>query len=243
MTPMGEISSRDQAVFAVALAHPWVRTVRVIILTALLVGLGRPVPPVFGSHHYTQKQLDALAQRIGKTFWLTNSPGTQQPVFYEAPAAGAASFQPAGNDSFTVTELNGQQDKNPYYAVRFESGKTGYIRPEAFHEALNVSILSADPRAGEKEKAEKSAMEEKERLEWIDAQPWSAAVKEAAIKKQPPPGLKTSEINKVLGPPLRVTKLRGPSKAAEEHWFYPGGRVLIFHNGLLTRIDELGKKK
>ena len=243
MTPTREISLRHRAAFFVSGAHPGFRTTRLIMLTALLVVLGSFVPSAFASHHYTQKQLDALAQRVGKIFWLANSPGAQQPVFYEAPAAGAASFQPAGTDSFTITELSGQRDKNPYYAVRFESGKTGYIRPEAFHEALNVSILSADPRAGEKEKAEKTATEEKERLEWIDSQPWSAAVKEAAIKKQPPPGLKTSEINKVLGPPLRVTKLRGPSKAAEEHWFYPGGRVLIFHNGLLTRIDELGKKK
>ena len=243
MTPIAEISLRDRASFFVRLARPRARRARVLMLTALLLALGRPAAPVFPSHHYTQKQLDALAQRIGKTFWLANPPSPNPPVFYEAPAAGAASFQPAGIDSFVITELSGQRDKNPYYAVRFESGKIGYIRPEAFHEALNVSILSADPRAGEKEKAEKSAMEEKERLEWIDSQPWSAAVKAAAIKKQPPPGLTTSEINKVLGPPLRLTKLRGPSKAAEEHWFYPGGRVLIFHNGLLTRIDELGNKK
>ena len=77
------------------------------MLTALLVVLGSFVPSAFASHHYTQKQLDALAQRVGKIFWLANSPGAQQPVFYEAPAAGAASFQPAGTDSFTITESCG----------------------------------------------------------------------------------------------------------------------------------------
>src|SRR6185503_30834 len=160
-------------------------------------------------------------------------------VFLTSPSATASTFRPAADDSFVITELAGRANKNPFYAVRFESGKVGYIRPEAFHEALNVTILSADPRAGEREKAEKQASEEKARVEWINSQPWSAAVKEAAVKKQVTPGLKTTEVKKILGPPLRVTKLRGPSKVAEEQWLYSGGPVLIFHNGLLSKVDRV----
>ena len=124
------------------------------------------------SHHYTDKQLDALAARVGKTFWLSASDG-RLPVFLSSPAATAATFRPAKDDSFVITELTGRKNKNPYYAVKFESGKVGYIRPELFHEALNVTILSSDPRAGEKEKAEKLESEEKARVEWINSQPWS----------------------------------------------------------------------
>lgn len=195
----------------------------------------------FASNHYTEKQLDSLAGRVGKTFWLSAGAG-RAPVFLTAPSSAASTFRPADNDSFVISELTGRSNKNPFYAVQFESGKVGYIRPEAFHEALNVTILSSDPRADEKEKAEKQASEEKARVDWINAQPWSAAVKEAAIKKQPTPGLKTNEVKKILGAPLRITKLRAPSKVAEEHWFYSGGSVLIFHNGLLSKVDQVGKK-
>ena len=118
---------------------------------------------------------------MGKTFWLSASDG-RLPVFLSSPAATAATFRPAEDDSFVITELTGRKNKNPYYAVKFESGKVGYIRPELFHEALNLTILSSDPRAGEKEKAEKLESEEKARVEWINSQPWSAAIKEAAIK-------------------------------------------------------------
>jgi hypothetical protein len=212
-----------------------------IIFALLSMMFLAPIRTALASNHYTQKQLDALADRVGKTFWLAIGEG-QAPAFLNAPTVTATSFRPAADDSFVITELAGRSNKNPYYVVRFESGKVGYIRPEAFHEALNVTILSADPRADEKEKAEKRESEEKDRVEWIKSQPWSAAVKEAAIKRQPPPGLKTSEVKKVLGPPLRITKLRGPSKVAEEHWFYAGGSVLIFHNGLLSKIDNVQKK-
>jgi hypothetical protein len=193
------------------------------------------------ANRYTQKQLDALADRVGKTFWLAPAEG-QTPVFLDAPAATASSFRPAADDSFVITDLAGRSSNDPYYAVRFQSGKVGYIHPEAFHEALNLTILSIDPRADEKEEEEKRESEEKDRVEWIKSQPWSAAVKEAAIKRQPLPGLKTTEVKKVMGPPLRMTKLRGPSKVAEEHWFYRGGSVLIFHNGLLSRIENVQKK-
>jgi hypothetical protein len=193
------------------------------------------------SHHYTEKQMDALEARVGKTFWL-HAPDGRVPAFASSPAA-AATFRPAPDDSFVITELTGRKNKNPVYVVKFESGKVGYIRPELFHEALNVTILSSDPRAGEKEKLEKQQSEEKERVEWINSQPWPAAVKESAIRRQPAPGLKTNEVKRIMGPPLRVNKLRGTIKGlAEEHWFYSGGTVLIFHNGLLTKTDHVEAK-
>jgi hypothetical protein len=196
----------------------------------------------FASHHYTDKQLDALAARVGKTYWLSASDG-RLPVFLSSLTATGATLRPAEGDSFVITELTGRKSKNPYYAVKFESGKVGYIRPELFHEGLNLTILSADPRAGEKEKAAKQESEEKARVEWINAQPWSTAIKEAAIRKQPAPGLKTSEVKRIMGAPLRVTKIRSPVKGlAEEHWFYTGGTVLIFHNGLLIKTDQVEAK-
>jgi len=67
-------------------------------------------------------------------------------------------------------------------------------------------------------------------------------VKEAAIKKQPTPGLDAAEVKRVLGPPRRVTKVRGAIKVSEEHWFYPDGSVLIFNNGLLSRIEKTQNK-
>jgi hypothetical protein len=193
------------------------------------------------SHHYTDKQIDALTHRVGKTFWLNSSDGNL-PAFVSAPSAAAASIRPGGNESFLITELTGRSSKNPYYAVRFESGKVAYISPEMFHEALNLTIVSADPRADEKAKRDEREREEKERVEWIQAQPWSLIVKQAAIKKRPTPGLNTSEVKRVLGDPQRVTRLRGPIKVAEEHWFYADGSVLIFHNDLLSKVDTTEKK-
>jgi hypothetical protein len=214
--------------------------VKILVLVSLLFLLP-PVVSAPASNHYTEKQLDALAARVGKIFWL--SAGDERaPLFLTSPNATASTFRPASGDSFTITELSGRSNKNPFYAVRFASGKVAYISPEAFHEALNVTIVSADPHAGEKEQAEKQAAEEKERVAWINSQPWSATVKEAAIKKQPTPGLKTTEVKKILGAPLRITKFRGASKVAEEHWFYQGGSVLIFQNGLLSKIDHVEKK-
>ena len=210
-------------------------------LALLLLFLLSTAVGATASNHYTEKQLDALAARVGKTFWLSTSAG-RVPDFLSSPADASPSINPAENDSFVITALTGRSNKDPYYVVRFESGKVGYIRPEAFHEALNLTILATDPRADEKERAEKQASEEKDRIEWINSQPWSAAVKEAAIRKQPQSGLNTGEVKRVLGPPIRITKLRTPTKIAEEHWFYKDGSVLIFHNGLLSRIDTIQKK-
>lgn len=209
----------------------------VLITLALLVFL-LPAGKVLASNHFTDKQLDALAARVGKTFWL-NAPEGRLPDFVSAPSAAAPSIRPNINESFVITELTGRSSKNPYYTVRFESGKVAYIRPEMFHEALNLTIVSADPRADEKARAEQRAREEQERVEWIQAQPWSPVVKQAAIKKQPTPGLNTGEVKRVLGEPQRITQLRGPIKVSEEHWFYPDGSVLIFHNGLLSKIDKV----
>ena len=96
--------------------------------------------------------------------------------------------------------------------------------------------MTLDPQAYEKKKAAEVAEEDKKRVEWIQAQPWSQAVKEAAIRRRAVPGLNTGEVKKVLGNPTRVTKVKGPQRLAEEQWFYPDGTVLIFHNGLLTRV-------
>jgi hypothetical protein len=189
------------------------------------------------SNHFTDKQLDALAFRVGKTFWIRPANG-KTPVFLTAPKPTATTFRPDDDDSFEIVELTGRANKNPYYKVRFESGKVGYIRPEIFHEEVNATILSVDPRADDKKKAEQQAEEEKKRVDWIEAQPWSRAVKEAALRKQPTPGLNGPEVKRILGAPTRVSKTRGPIKFPEELWYYPDGLVVTFHNGLVSKIEK-----
>ncbi|HEY7217072.1 MAG TPA: hypothetical protein VH985_01670 [Candidatus Binatia bacterium] len=194
---------------------------------------------VTASDHYTDKQLDALASRVGKIYWINvNSQNPKPPTFLSTPAANAPTFSVGGNESFEITDLAGRANKDPYYKVKFESGKVGYIRPDVFLEEFNVTILSIDPKADEKKHLEEQAGEEQKRVEWIKAQPWSPAVKEAAIKKQPTPGLNAAEVKRVLGTPRRVTRLRGLAKVSEEHWFYADGSVLIFNNGLLSRVEK-----
>jgi hypothetical protein len=191
----------------------------------------------FASNHFTDRQLEALASRVGKTFWITSVNG-KTPVFLTAPAPGAATFRSEDKGSFEIVELTGQAKRDPYYKVRFESGKVGYIQPEMFHEEFNATILTIDPRADEKKKSAHHAEEEQKRVEWIKAQPWSPAVKEAALRKQPTPGLNGAEVKRVFGPPSRVTKTRGPIKFPEELWFYPDGSVLTFHSGLLSKMEK-----
>jgi hypothetical protein len=194
---------------------------------------------VTASDHYTDKQLDALASRVGKIYWINvNSQNPKPPTFLSTPAANAPTFSVGGNESFEITDLAGRANKDPYYKVKFESGKVSYIRPDVFLEEFNVTILSIDPKADEKKHLEEQAGEEQKRVEWIKAQPWSPAVKEAAIKKQPTPGLNAAEVKRVLGTPRRVTRLRGLAKVSEEHWFYADGSVLIFNNGLLSRVEK-----
>lgn len=204
-----------------------------LVLTILLYSYAATL----ASHHFTDKQLAALASRVGKTFWIAAADG-KRPLFLTAPKPGANTFRPEDDGSFEIIELTGQANKNPYYKVRFQSGKIGYIQPEVFHEEFNATILSNDPLADEKKKAEQQAEEEKKRVEWIKSQPWSSAVKEAALRKQPTLGLNGNEVRRVLGQPTRVSKTRGPIKFPEELWFYPDGSVLTFHNGLLSKIEK-----
>jgi hypothetical protein len=190
----------------------------------------------------TDKQLEALATRVGKTFWIA-SVDNRTPAFLSKPAPNASSFLAPANESFEITELVGWKARNPYYKVRFDSGKEGYIRPEAFHEEFNMTILTVDPQAEEKRKAVRAAEDDKQRIEWIEKQPWSEIVKEAAIKRQPMPGMNMGEIKKVLGNPTRVMKNKGRQGVAEEHWFYANGPELVFHNGLLIRVEPKQKKE
>jgi hypothetical protein len=192
------------------------------------------------SGHYTERQLEALASRVGKIFWIKPADG-KLPSFRSAPASGASIFAAEERDSFQIIELGGKAENNPYYKVKFASGKEGYIGPESFHEELNLTIFTADPYADEKRRIDEAAKAEKTRVEWIQAQPWTPDIKKAAINKVPVPGLTTGEIRRVLGAPSQVIKLRGPAKVVEERWYYPDGKVLTFHNGLLSIINQQRK--
>jgi hypothetical protein len=191
--------------------------------------------PVHASHHYTERQLDALATRVGKIYWIVPVKN-QTPSFRASPAPNAASFRPDGNESFKITELVGRKEKNPYYKVKFDSGKEGYIQPDLFLEELNAKISSVDPLADEKKKAAEVAEEEKKRIEWIQTQPWPRGVKEAAIKRKVIAGMTEGEVRKVLGEPVRVSKVKGKLNIAEEHWLYADGSTAVFHNGLFNHI-------
>ena len=217
---------------------------RVIIVIGLVLGLVRATP---ASNHYTAKQLDALAERVGGEFWI-NAPAGKAPLFLTAPAPDAAAFRPSDNESFEISELVGRANKNPYFKVKFHSGKVAYLRPETLHEEINATIVSSDPLAEEKRKAEQSVEAEKQRLEWIKAQAWPPAVKEAAIKKRPTPGLNSGEIRQVMGAPRRIVKAsglikpRGPTQVNEERWFYADGVVLLFRNDILSQVDRPAAK-
>ena len=197
---------------------------------------------VLASNQYTDKQLEALETRVGKIYWVRSQDG-KLPMFLSAPDPKATTYPAPQNESFEILELYGKETKDPYYKVKFESGKLGYIRPDQFHEQINLTIMSIDPLADQKRRAEEEAKAEKSRSDWINAQPWSPQVKQAAIKKQPTPGLNVSEVKEILGLPRRITKLRGPTKIAEEQWFYPDGSVLIFSNGLLSRVEQRPDEK
>lgn len=193
--------------------------------------------PAGASNHYTAKQMEALATRLGQSFWSLPLDG-KGANYLAAPAASAKPVRLDGVESFQITELVGQAAKNPYYKIKRENGQEAYISPEQFLEAFNLTIVTTDPAAEEKRKAREVSDAEKKRIEWIHRQPWSATIKEAAIKKQAIPGWNTTEVKNVLGSPTRVTRMRGPIKIAEEQWLYGDGTVLIFHNGLLSRIER-----
>ncbi|MGZ8520578.1 MAG: hypothetical protein ACXWX7_10570 [Candidatus Binatia bacterium] len=200
----------------------------------LLVCFSQPAWP---SRHYTAKQMEALATRVGQIFWSQPVDG-KGPSFATAPAANAKLARVDTVESFEISALVGQATKNPYYKIKRENGQEGYISPEQFIEALNLTIVTTDPAAEEKRKSAEVAEADKKRVEWIRAQPWSPAVNEAAIKRQPVPGLTGAEVKKVLGAPSRVIQVQGPIKVAEEHWHYADGSVLIFHNGLLIKVER-----
>ena len=194
------------------------------------------VSPVCASDHYTDHQLDALATRVGKIYWILPSKN-QTPAFLAKPTTNAASFQPQPNESFEIIDLVGRQEKNPYYKVKFTSGKEGFIRPEVFLEELNLSITSVDPQAIDRKKAAETAEEEKKRVAWIQAQPWPRNVKEAAIKRQVMGGMSAGEVRQILGKPVRVSKFKAQFNVAGENWLYADGSTVVFHNGLLVRVE------
>lgn len=205
----------------------------------LLCVLGEAVS---ASHHYTEKQLDALATRVGRTFWVVPI-GDRLPSFLVSPSPSAGSFQPNPNQSFEIVELVGRKAKMPYFKVKLDSGKEAYLNVEAFHEEFNLRIVTVDPLAEEKKQLAAQREEDKKRVAWIEDQPWSPAVKEAAIKRQPVIGMKTTEIKKVLGEPVRVQKIKTPHKVPEEHWFYADGKILVFQNRSLFRIETKSKSE
>jgi hypothetical protein len=210
----------------------------VLTASALTVLLCASPSSAQASHHYTPKQLEVLAQRVGKTYWVNNA-NSRATAFLTAPAANAPTFNPDPFESFEITELVGQKSKNPFYKIKLESGKEGFIRPEQFLEELNVTIVSIDPQADNKLRDAAAAEEEEKRVNWIQSQPWSAAVKQAAINKQAVPGMNVAEAKRVLGPPGRTYKVRGAKqRLGEEHWFYSNGDVLIFQNGLLQQVRK-----
>jgi hypothetical protein len=212
---------------------------RIVTSRALLI-LMLLLTPAAASNHYTEKQLDALETRVGKMFWVLGDEG-KLPSFVRSPSSGASTFHPAANESFEITELIGRKARNPYYKVKFESGAEGYIHAQAFLEQFNATILTTDPLADEKKALAEKNEEEKARIEWIQSQPWSAAVKESAIKRQAVPGMTLGEVKRVVGDPRRVSRIKGPQHSSEEHWFYPDGTLLIFRNGALNRLEKTKK--
>ncbi|MSP39696.1 MAG: hypothetical protein EXR70_14505 [Deltaproteobacteria bacterium] len=185
--------------------------------------------------------MEALEQRIGGEFWI-HAPNGGAAEFLTEPNPGAPTFRPTDNQSFEITDIAGKQGKTLYYQVKFASGKTGYLRPERFHEELNLTIVHSDPLAQQKVNTEQKAAEEKQRVAWIKAQPWPATLKDAAIKNQPQPGLTSAEVIQIMGQPRRITrpsslmKTRAQLKTQDERWFYPDGAVLLFRSGILNQV-------
>jgi hypothetical protein len=49
------------------------------------------------------------------------------------------------------------------------------------------------------------------------------------------------EIKKILGDPIRVTKVKTRLNIAEEQWLYGDGSTAIFYNGLFNHIVPKAK--
>lgn len=208
----------------------------------LLVGIFTTVCAATASGHYTEKQLAALAERVGRTFWIQEVKG-RTPSFFAAPNAKAALFDTRAGESFEIVELVGRSNKNPFYKARFDSGKEGYFPPEVMLEEFNLTIVTVDPLAQAKREEAEQAEVERQRVQWINAQPWPAATKLAALKGRAVPGMTYDEVKKIAGEPGRITKVQAPGVTPEEHWTYPDGRQFVFHNGLLTRVIPKDAKK
>jgi len=215
--------------------------VAVGVIAAVLAADFTIISTAAASHHYTEKQMTVLAERVGRTFWIQEING-RTPSFLTAPDAAAASFRARAGDSFEIVDLVGRKNKNPYYKARFESGKEGYFPPEVIFEELNLTLVLVDPLANEKSKAAIQAESEKQRVDWVNAQPWPAAAKAAALKGQAVPGMTPDEVKKIAGAPSRITKLQARGTIPEEHWFYPDGKQLVFQNGLVSRVILKGAK-
>ena len=143
-----------------------------------------------------------------------------------------------------MVEVEAPAPDYPYYEVKFESGKQGYISADAFLERFNTTFLTHDPQGEEKRKAAKEAQEKRKHEEWIRAQPWPAHVKEAALKGQPAIGMNMREARTVSGKPTRVARLRtaSPTLGQQEQWIYEGRFVLTFTDGVVTRLQPAEAK-
>jgi len=195
--------------------------------------------PAWGSNHFTEKQFEAFAIYVGKTFWVVGEE-SKIPAFQSSPSPAAPSFRPPAKASFAINEIVRGKGKIPsYYNVTLESGQEGFITINSFLEELHGSFAAVDPDWSTKRKLAKEAQEESRRQEWIRGRPWPQHVKEAALKKQPVLGMTTAEARAVLGKPKRLVPLKStnPLMGNQEQWIYEDGPVLTFTNGLLTRIQ------
>jgi hypothetical protein len=210
--------------------------------TSVALALVSLLLPAFGpgSSHFTEKQLEALAKQVGKTYWIVAGEG-KPPIFFSAPSPSASPFPVGVKESFQITALLGGSTPKPYYGVNFASGKEGYVSVESFLEELNSTFVAQDPDKGQKRKSAKEASEESRREAWIRAQPWPAHVKEAALKRQAILGMNMSETRAALGKPSRVVKVKhgNPLLGEQEQWIYEGGPVLTFTNRVLSRMQPM----
>ena len=60
---------------------------RMVVFLPVLILLSL-VTPAVASNHYTEKQLDALETRVGKTFWISERQG-KLPSFLKSPSSDA----------------------------------------------------------------------------------------------------------------------------------------------------------
>jgi hypothetical protein len=188
----------------------------------------------------TEKQLEALGKRVGKTYWVV-AEENKKPVFLSSPSPSAPSFLAGAKESFEITEVVGASSQRPHYKVRFASAKEGYISVDSFLEELNFTIATQDPDRDQKKKSAKEANEENKREAWIRAQPWPEHVKEAVLKRKAVLGMTMSEAKVALGKPTRVIKLKAASTlmGEQEQWIYDSGPVLTFTNRMITRIQTI----